>query len=46
MYQGDTRNAHDKQTILNLHQDDTRVNTHTTQNPKTRFFRMTAIIFN
>jgi len=33
MYQRDTRKALNK-TIINLHQGDTRVDTHTTQNPK------------
>jgi len=36
MYQSDTRNAHNKQTILNLHQHDTKGDTQRkmTQNPK------------
>jgi len=36
MYQSDTRKTHNKQTVLNLHQHDTKVDTQrkTTQNPK------------
>jgi len=42
MYQGDTSKTHNKQTVLNLHQHDTRVDTQKTQNPKTRLLEMTA----
>jgi len=31
MYQSDTRKSHNKQTVLNLHQPDTRVDTQRTQ---------------
>jgi len=44
MYQDDTRKTHNKQTILNLHQHDTRVDTQRTRlkSLKTLLFRMTA----
>jgi len=45
MYQGDTRKAHKEQTVLDLHQNDTREEhtNDTTQNPKKNYsFRMTA----
>ena len=44
MYEGDTRKAHNKQTVLNLHQHNTRVDTQRKRlkTLKTNLFRMTT----
>jgi len=46
MYQGDTRKAHNKQTVLNLHQHDTRVDTQRLKTLKTRLLEITNLIPN
>jgi len=44
MYQGDTRKAHNKQTVLNLHQHDTTIDTQRKRlkTIETKFFRITT----